>query len=243
LSISSGGNLLYIPVEMETLFRVSLVVVTVLFPAFACNAQTLQKGVSVDLPQTSNAVKVPEADNQNALILTVTANGSAYFGVTPIVPDALAQGIKKDLANRTGAKLYVKADARTQYADVMNILSALRTAGVDAPTLLTAQADSPQAGTLAPPKGLEVLLDPTLPAGTVATVVQLLNSGQESPVLKINNDRISWSALQSTLTQHFQKGDERVILLKADAQLSFADIVQAVDMCRATGAKVVLGTP
>ena len=203
----------------------------------------MQKGVSVDLPQTSNAVKVPEADNQNALIITVAANGSAYFGVTPIVPDALAEGIKKDLANRTGAKLYVKADARTQYADVMNILAALRTAGVDAPTLLTAQADSPQPGTLAPPKGLEVLLDPSLPAGTVATVVQLFNSGQESPVLKINNDQISWSALQRTLKQHFQKGDERVILLKADAQLSFADVVQAVDMCRATRAKVVLGTP
>jgi biopolymer transport protein TolR len=218
------------------------VLVTGLFPAAACNAQTMQKGITVDLPQTSNAVKVPEADNQNALIITVTANGSAYFGVTPIVPDAWAQGIKKDLASRTGAKLYVKADARTRYAHVMNILAALRTAGVDASTLLTAQADSPQPGTLAPPKGLEVLLDPALAAGTIATVVQLLNSGQESPVLKINNEQTSWSALQPTLQQHFQKGDARVILLKADAQLSFADVVQAVDMCRATGAKVVLGT-
>jgi hypothetical protein len=119
----------------------------------------------------------------------------------------------------------------------------LRTAGVDAPTLLTAQADSPQPGTLAAPKGLEVLLGATLPTGTGATVVELLNSGQESPMLKINNDQISWSALQTTLKQHFQKGDDKVILLKADARLSFAEVVRAVDTCRATGAKVVLGTP
>jgi biopolymer transport protein TolR len=217
--------------------------VTVLFPATACNAQTMQKGISVDLPPTSNAVKVPEADHQNALIITVTANGSAYFGVTPIAPDALAEGIKKDLTNRAEAKVYVKADSRAHYADVMNVLAALRTAGVDAPTLLTAQADSPPPGTLAAPKGLEVLLGPQLPAGTVATVVELFNSGQQSPTLKINHQQISWSALQTTLQQHFQKGDDQVILLKADLRLSFAEVVQAVDTCRATGAKVVLGTP
>jgi len=94
-----------------------------------------------------------------------------------------------------------------------------------------------------PPNGLEVLVGPSLPAGTVATVVQLLNSGQHRPLLKVNGDEISWSALEGTLRQHFQKGDEKVILLKADEQLPFGQVVQVIDMCRATQAKVVLDTP
>ena len=80
-----------------------------------------------------------------------------------------------------------------------------------------------------------------LPAGTVTTVVQLRHSGQQRPALTINGDEISWSALESTLRRHFQNGDEKAVLLKADARLPFADVVQAVDACRASGATVVLG--
>jgi biopolymer transport protein ExbD len=58
--------------------------------------------------------------------------------------------------------------------------------------------------------------------------------------VKINNDEIPWSDLQSTLMQHFQKGDEKVILLKADVHLPFAAVARAIDMCRSTGANVVL---
>ena len=94
-----------------------------------------------------------------------------------------------------------------------------------------------------PPNGLEVLAGPSLPAGTIATVVQLLSSGQPRPLLRVNGDEISWSALEGTLRRHFQKGDEKVILLKADEHLPFAQVVQVIDTCRATGAKIVLATP
>jgi biopolymer transport protein ExbD len=87
-----------------------------------------------------------------------------------------------------------------------------------------------------------VLIAPALPAGGVATVVELLSSGQQRPLLKVNGDEISWSALEHTLRLHFQKGDEKVVLLKADEQLPFGQVVQVIDMCRATGAKVVVGT-
>jgi biopolymer transport protein ExbD len=95
---------------------------------------------------------------------------------------------------------------------------------------------------MVPPNGLEVLVGPALPAGTVATVVQLLNSGQQRPSLSVNGDEISRSALEGTLTLHFKKGDEKVVLLKADERLPFEQVVQVIDMCRATGAKVVVDT-
>ena len=94
-----------------------------------------------------------------------------------------------------------------------------------------------------PPSGLEVLVGPALPPGTVATVVQLLNSREQWPLLKVNGNEISWSALESSLRRHFQKGDEKFILLKADERLSFGPVVQVINVCRATGAQVVLDPP
>jgi len=205
-------------------------------------AQALQKGISVELPVTSNAAPMPAADNEDAWIVTVAADGRTYFGTDPVTPAGLEGAMKSRPRNRE-QKLYIKADARVPFANVETVIEAGRAVAFGAPVLLTSQPGSSASGTVVPPQGLEVLVDPALPAGTVATVVQLFNSGQQPPLLTINGDEIPRSALESRLRRHFQKGDAKVILLKADARLTFADVVQAVDTCRATGAKVVLGIP
>ena len=210
--------------------------------AAAPAAQAMQKGISVQLPVTSNAVPMPDADKEDSLIVSITDDGSVYFGINPINSGALAEKIKDSLANVTGKNLYLKADARTPYANVWKVLDAVRTAGVVAPNLLTAQPDSSNAGTLAPPKGLEVLVGSPLPPGSEAAVVQVLKSGQRWPTLKINDEQIPWATLQSTLKQVVQNRRQKVILVKAEGILPFADVVEVVDMCRLTGATVILVT-
>jgi biopolymer transport protein ExbD/biopolymer transport protein TolR len=205
-------------------------------------AQAMQKGISVELPVTSNAVPMPDADQQDSLIVSVTDDGSVYFGVNPIIASALADKVKASLSNRSQKKLYIKADARTPYANVVKVLNALRTAGVAAPNLLTTQRDSLEPGILVPPKGLEVLIGPPLPTGSEATVVQVLNSGQRWPTLEVNNEHIPWTSLQGTLRQVFHNRSERVALVKAEGSLPFADVVAVTDTCRSTGANVVLVT-
>ena len=202
----------------------------------------LRKGISVELPITSNAVAM-DADQDDALIVSVTDDGSTYLGANPTSPSRLTEEIKGDLSNRAEQKLYIKADARTAYANVLKVLDAVRTAGVEAPNLLTAQRDSSAPGSLVPPKGLEVSVGPPSPSGPKATVVQMLNSGQRMPILKVNDEHIGWATLQSTLRQQFQNPNEKVVLLKADGILPFADVVKVTDMCRSMGAKVVLLTP
>ena len=206
-------------------------------------AQTMQKGISVQLPVASNAVAMPDADQKDSLIVTVTDGGSVYFGVDPISPAALAEKIRSGLSNRAEKKLYIKADARTPYASVAKVLDAVRTEGVKAPNLLTAQRGSAETGTLVPPQGLEVLIGPPVPSGSEAIVVQVLNSGQRRPTLKINNEQIPWTTLQSTLSQLFQNRTEKMVLVKAETTLPFADVVDVTDAARSTGAKVVLVTP
>lgn len=202
---------------------------------------TLQRGVSVQMAVTNNASSMPEADYNDAWVVTVTADGSPYFAADPMTPESLVDWMKSHPRNRE-AKLYIKADARAPFAVVEEVIEAGRTVFFDAPVLLTTQPGSAGPGTPMAPRGLEVQVGP-LPTTTVATVVELFSSGQQPPILKINSDQIAWSALQTTLMQHFQKGDEKVILLKADARLPFADVVHAIDICRATGARIVLATP
>ncbi len=205
------------------------------------HAQQLRQGVTVQMAHTTSAVAYPAADNNDAWIVAVTADGNLYFGVKPVSPDQLLEEMKATPRHRD-QNLYIKADARAPFANVVRALDAGREVGFESPVLLTAQPVSHAPGTMAPPNGLEVLVGSSLPAGTVATVVQLLGSGQPRPSLSVNGDEISWSVLEGTLRRHFQNGDEKVILLKADEQLLFGQIVLAINTCRSAGAKVVVDT-
>jgi biopolymer transport protein ExbD len=117
--------------------------------------RAMQKGISVELAPTSSAVSVPDADGQDALIITVTGTGRLYFGINPVTPDALAQQLKGRLSRRP-QNLYIKADARAPYAYVVKVLDAAHTAGVSAVTLLTTQPKAMQAGTIMLPLGIEM---------------------------------------------------------------------------------------
>ena len=119
------------------------------------SALRLQKGISVELPVTSNAVPVPKADQEGSLIVTVTHHGNVYLGVSPISTRKLAERIKRGLASHRERTLFVKADAHTSYANLVKVLDCVRTAGVEGLTLLTAQGEPEEPGTLSAPKGLE----------------------------------------------------------------------------------------
>jgi len=140
-----------------------LVLLTVVSADARSSAQAMQKGISVELAPTSSAVPVPDADNQDALIITVTDTGRLYFGIDPVTPDSLAEKLKGRMSNRT-QNLYIKADARAPYACVVKVLDAARTAGVGGVTLLTTQPKTTQAGTVVFPEGIEMVLARRSPA-------------------------------------------------------------------------------
>jgi len=112
----------------------------------------MQKGISVQLPVTSNAVSVLKADKEDALVVTVRHDGSVYLGVNPISTTELPAKLKTALSNRAEKTVYIKADARTPYASVVKVLDFLRTAGVEGVTLLTAQQDAEEPGMTATPR-------------------------------------------------------------------------------------------
>jgi biopolymer transport protein TolR len=92
------------------------------------------------------------------------------------------------------------------------------------------------------PKGLDALVPqpPKDPQKQVSTdqrtiVVQVNKGGGDKPSLKINQDDVSWDDLTGKLAEIFKTRAEKVMFVKADPDLSFADVAQAIDKSHAAG--------
>jgi biopolymer transport protein ExbD len=133
-----------------------LAVVTMTLTAPRSTAQAMQKGISVELAPATSAVPVPDADNRDALIITVTESGKVYFGIDPVASDSVAERLKDRQARMQN--LYIKADARAPYACVVKVLDAAGAAGVAGVILLTTQSKASQSGALVSPEGIEIEL-------------------------------------------------------------------------------------
>jgi biopolymer transport protein TolR len=116
----------------------------------------LQAGISVEMPVTRNASPVPEADQEDALIVTVRDDGSVYLGVTTIRLDALAGELWSSLSRQPDKRLYIKADARAPYATVVKVIDTATAAGSQRTVLLTAQPESSRPETAATPNGFTI---------------------------------------------------------------------------------------
>jgi biopolymer transport protein ExbD len=224
---------------MNHLLSVSLVALTLAAgaaPDVAAQSPAMQKGISVELVPTSNAVSLPGADFEDSLIVTVTHDGVAYLGINQIAPAELSKEVRRRLAKPQ--TLYIKADARSLYAALVPVLAAARSGGAEKPFLLTTQLEQPDAGSLVHPRGLEVEVGSAPYAGSPSTVVHLLTSG-----VYVNNEQIPWTSFQPALKQLLKNRTDNAVFLEIDTQVKFSQVAHAIDACRSTGAAVVLVTP
>jgi len=116
----------------------------------------LQRGVNVQMPVTSNAVAVPNADTEDALVVALTADGTAYLRADRLPTSALAARVSSMMSTRKEKTLYIKADARVPYARVVEVIDAVQKSGVEGVTLLTAQPGTADGTRLVAPQGLEM---------------------------------------------------------------------------------------
>src|SRR3974390_136923 len=93
-------------------------VMLVLLIIFMVVTPMLQKGVSVDMAKVNNPEQMPDADKEDALLVSVTKDHKVYFGSEQISVDALTTKVKDRLANRPDKRVYVKADMRTRFGEV-----------------------------------------------------------------------------------------------------------------------------
>lgn len=215
--------------------KYSLFVCLIVVAAASAVAQqpAMTKGISVQLAPTSNAVASPTADDSNAWIVAVTADGRLFFGVKPVTEQSLPQEMRATPRSRE-AKLYIKADARAPFSAVKQALHAAHENLFETAVLLTEQPQHAAGEEIVSPVGLEVRLG--LPSAK-ASVVQLHSSGSPVPALKVNDQGTSWSNLENAL-QRVQ--ERKLVVVEADGDLPFAEVVKAVDLSRSLGASVAI---
>jgi len=118
-------------------------VMLVLLIIFMVITPMLQKGISVDMAKVNNPTPMKDADKDDALLVSVMKDGTVYFGADKVPQvDDLTSKVKDRLTNRTNKEVYVKADARAHYGNVVKVVDAVRSAGVDDLGLLTEQRKS-----------------------------------------------------------------------------------------------------
>jgi biopolymer transport protein TolR len=97
------------------------------------------------------------------------------------------------------------------------------------------------------PKGLDALVpqppppnqkQQTAPDRTI--VVQVIDAGAgKEPGLKVNQEDVGWDKLQTRLTDIYKTRAEKVMFVKGDTGIPFADVANVIDIAHAAGVEKV----
>jgi biopolymer transport protein TolR len=93
------------------------------------------------------------------------------------------------------------------------------------------------------PKGLEALVPQPPPPNAPKTntpdrtiIVQLIDRGPgQTPALKVNQDDVTWETLQGRLSDIYKTRAEKVMFVKGDNNVPFADVANVIDIAHAAG--------
>ena len=114
-------------------------VMLVLLIIFMVITPLLTHGVSVDLVKTKNPITMQAADKEDAILISITRNGSVFLspGNMKVLPEDLPGKVKDLLTNKVDKTVYVKADARARYEVVEDVVDNLRAGGASELGLIT----------------------------------------------------------------------------------------------------------
>jgi len=103
-------------------------VMLVLLIIFMVTAPLIQSGVKVDLPRAS-AQQMEHSEEK--LVLTITRDRRIFLGDTEISPPELETRLSTNARIQKDKELYLHADKHLEYGVVVQIMAAMKNAGVD----------------------------------------------------------------------------------------------------------------
>lgn len=87
------------------------------------------KYIPADLPTTHHAACKPDALRDDALILTITRDGSRYLRNTKMWPGTLPDSLREALYDRAPATVCINAGSRAKYANLKAVVDRIRHSG------------------------------------------------------------------------------------------------------------------
>jgi len=103
-------------------------VMLVLLVIFMVTAPILQQGVSISLPKVKAAALTGE---EQQLVVAVNRNGQVYLNDTPTSIAELGPKLQAILKLRPDRQVYLRADQRVRYGEVMQVIATVKGAGVE----------------------------------------------------------------------------------------------------------------
>ncbi len=102
-------------------------VMLVLLIIFMVAAPLLTVGVPVELPKT--AAQALPAEQEEPLTVTLTAEGTVQIMTTDTPRETLVSKLRAVAAERTGDRVFLRADGAVPYSAVMEIMGAMNAGG------------------------------------------------------------------------------------------------------------------
>ena len=102
-------------------------VMLVLLIIFMVTAPILQQGVNIDLPQVATG---PLEGKDEQLVVTVTREGKVQLNESPLKVEELQKKLTAVLQTRPDREVYLRADKNVPYGKVIEVMAAVRNAGV-----------------------------------------------------------------------------------------------------------------
>jgi biopolymer transport protein ExbD len=98
--------------------------------------------VMIDLARVDNSIAMPDAAKEDAIVVTVTRDGSVWLRQNKTPIPELAELLHDRAADMLGQRtMYLRADARAQFRAVEDVLDSMRMAGADDVGLLARKKD------------------------------------------------------------------------------------------------------
>jgi biopolymer transport protein TolR len=126
----SSGNDSISQINVTPLVDVMLVLLII----FMVTAPILQQGVSIDLPKVAAG---PLTGQEEQLVVNVATGGRVYLNDTAMSLAELTEKLRAIAAARPDRQLYVRADQAVPYGQVMQVMGAVRDAGLTRVGLVT----------------------------------------------------------------------------------------------------------
>ena len=120
-------------------------VMLVLLIIFMVITPMVQNKVNVDLTKSVDAIPMPDADHEDSVVVAITRDGRVFLGANQLSSADLGPRINDMLQNKTNKEVYLRADARSNYGVVMDVIDNIRTSGTDTLGVLT---DQPNTGAM-----------------------------------------------------------------------------------------------
>ncbi|GAB4164731.1 MAG: protein TolR [Geothermobacteraceae bacterium] len=116
-------------------------VMLVLLIIFMVTAPMMETGVDVDLPEVQNVPSLSGRDDP--LIVSVAAGGAISVGKVAVPgPEKLAPVLQQVLSERKSKEVFLEADRKVPYGRVVQVMAAIRAAGVTRLGMVAEEADS-----------------------------------------------------------------------------------------------------